>query len=284
VSAADSREGVPQGTAPLRLPRGGRATIVGDPHDLSIVEPLRASRGHWEPHVGRTLERVVEPDWVCLDVGANIGTFTLPLACLAARVVAFEANPATFRHLTANVESLGAVASRVTLVQAALLDHPGTLELVEPVEFAGTAYVSTHRDPSTKNRHPHVPDDGRVVVHRVDALRLDDWLAGESVERIDLMKIDVEGAEGLVLQGALELLQRFRPYLVTEYNVLCAVELFGTQPDSYYRLLAERFASIDVIEPDSALARITSWDELEARLEAGSGWVDLFCAPKPALR
>src|SRR5580765_8476349 len=81
------------GIAPLRLPSGRVVEVVGDDEDLTLITPLRASGGEWEPHVRRVMERIVRPEWTCLDIGANIGVHTLALAELAREVIAFEANP-----------------------------------------------------------------------------------------------------------------------------------------------------------------------------------------------
>jgi GDPmannose 4,6-dehydratase len=269
------------GTAPLALSGGRRITIEGDELDLSVLGELRNADGIWEPHLSALFERIVRPDWSCIDIGANIGVHTLRLAELARRVVAFEAGARSSAYLRVNVRTAG-VAERTTVVEAALWDSSSSLGLVVSPRFAGAAYLVDGDPGSTASTHPHVLGAGLsfpTEIETVRGIRLDDWVADNPLERLDLLKIDVEGAEQRVLAGATSTLDVFRPFLVTEYNPDCARDLFGYSADAYYEWLREHFETIEVVESGGALSAVRGWDELRARLEGAGGWVDLLCTP-----
>lgn len=281
-------------TAPLRLPNGRKEQIRGDERDLSILGALRAGDGDWEPHVRAFFEQTVKPDWVCLDIGANIGAHALSLAALTTtgKVYAFEASPKNFAYLRANIEALFP-DGRALPVHAAVWDRPGFLDISTADEVAGCAFVTEATDAPRAERKLRavVSADAlrdRVLhmsVDRIAAMRLDDWLRENAVRRVDLVKIDVEGSEVRALSGARAMLDRDRPIVVTEYNPACAVEYFGAAPNEYFHFLRGIFPAISVIEAGGSLsAPLQDWNALKSRLETGRGWEDLACLSPPSPR
>jgi FkbM family methyltransferase len=118
------------------------------------------------------------------DVGANIGTVTIPVAMTGAECLAFEPAPANAARLAANAE-LNRL-SNVTVIEAAMWSEAGTVALrVDGAEGAGRSRVVE-------------ADDGAL---EVPAATLDQF-AGGGAAAPDLLKIDVEGAELEVLRGA----------------------------------------------------------------------------------
>lgn len=167
--------------------------------------------------VTRALGRRIAPGSVILDVGANHGRFTKHLAALhgrSCRVYAFEPIPY-------NLEMLRLVAGRarnVAIVPLALAADAGEHDIFLPYKRASGRLLhgSAHLGAAGRERHfgtRTAPDLCRVPVRTV---RLDDWAAGESLARLDLMKIDVEGAEALVIEGGLATIERFKPVIFAE--------------------------------------------------------------------
>jgi FkbM family methyltransferase len=281
-----------EGFAPLILPGGDSTTIIGDERELSVFAPLRALNGDWEPHVRKFLERTVQARWVCLDIGANIGTHTLALARLACKggVVAFEANPRTFEYLSRNVASLPAPKADIALVNCALWDTPGQLKLADMDALAGCSFVSPPDDVAQIEaliRQVINPSDIEGVDLHIDitavpAVPLDSWLADNPLSRIDLIKIDVEGAEMHVLRGAERLLRTHAPILVTEYAPSCHQTFYGAAPEAYFHQLTRLFGCVGVIEEDGSVSPLDDWAALSQRLGAGKGWEDLACLPPGA--
>ena len=275
---------------PLRLPDGRLVQVEPMPGDLSVSAALRASGGEWEPHVRRFLAGVVQPNWVCADIGANVGTHSLALASLArdGRVFAFEADPANHAVLTRNIAALPPPAGPIEALHLALWDRRGTLVIGGAAELAGCSFVTEEPTDAaaTERRLRAVVDaaalDGtelHVRLSEVPALPLDEWAEAAALPRLDLIKLDVEGAEARVIRGADRTLRRHRPVLLVEYNPACAASYFDQPADALFRELESRFEAIHALEEDGALMRLADWEALRTRLEAGKGWEDLVCLP-----
>ena len=157
--------------------------------------------GWYEPDTVQVFSTLLRPGAVFLDVGAAFGQYTL-LASRAVgdtgRVYAFEPDPVSFGLLCGNVKRnrLG----NVTTAQIALGDAAGALDL----------YIGSPDNLGTTSLSRPYNHTGQTV--RVDVVPLDQCL-----ERVDLIKIDVEGAESLVIRGAEKVLAT-RPTLVIEFE------------------------------------------------------------------
>jgi len=130
-------------------------------------------------------ERYVKPDSTVVDVGANIGMFTTLAAKLSGTgmVYAFEATPKTFAYLLDNL-AINAV-SNVYPVFAAVSEETGVARMFEHAQSHEQNFLDT------------TSGSGTVV----PTIRLDDFLASQQAKHIHFMKIDVEGAEQMVLRG-----------------------------------------------------------------------------------
>jgi FkbM family methyltransferase len=151
---------------------------------------------------------VVRKGDVVIDVGANVGYFTMLFADLAGKkgqVHAFEPVPSTFQQLCWNIRTFPAYAN-VCLNCSALGDRNQRITMFVPGSDHGQAALVNHREGSWKN--------AGVSSVEVEMARLDDYSVG--LGRIDFVKCDVEGAELLVLRGAESTLRRHRPKLFLE--------------------------------------------------------------------
>ncbi len=167
--------------------------------------------------VVRALGKHTEPGAVILDVGANHGRYTKHLAALhkgSCHVYAFE-------PLDYNLKMLRLVVGRkpnVTIIEKGLSNMPGAVELYVPYKKAsrryshGSAHMSDAASPDALGTRT-APD---VCKTTIQTIRLDDWASGQNLDRLDLMKIDVEGAEPLVIEGGLGTIDRFRPAIFAE--------------------------------------------------------------------
>lgn len=159
---------------------------------------------------------------VVLDIGASMGSFTLlPVIHCGAQVIAFEPNPDVFDILARNVW-LNHIEDRVTLMPYAVSDVTGTAALQVP-EHKGLSGFSTLGD---------MLRVGSYAPIQVKTCHLDGLYLG----RIDLIKIDTEGAELLVLRGGENTIKRFMPDILLEY---CAenTRQFGYEPEELIELL-----------------------------------------------
>jgi FkbM family methyltransferase len=196
--------------------------------------------GAFEPVTARALARLLPRGGVAIDVGANIGAHTLPMARLvgdSGRVIALEPTTWAVERLRVNLERNPAL-SRVVTVHAAALMAPG-----EPLS---SEYYSSW--PVTDAERPHPVHRG--VPHRSTGsivLTLDELVARETITRLDVVKIDVDGDELRVLRGAAATLTTLRPSLVLELAPYALEEhdgsldnLLALLTQAQYRLLTEQ--------------------------------------------
>jgi FkbM family methyltransferase len=173
---------------------------------------LRYLTGDAEPEVQEALAELVKPGQTVYDVGANIGFFTILCSRLVGpegRVYAFEPIPQNLATLRHNVALNG--LTNVTIVEKALSSSTGTAQMfVSP----WSAFHSLDVEGATKQEN-HGPAAGEVTVQTIT---LDEFLQGEGVCPPDLVKIDVEGAELIVVRGMSETLRTVKPLLLCELH------------------------------------------------------------------
>jgi len=169
---------------------------------------LAFALGLYEPEATRSIRQMVKAGNCCLDVGANLGYYTISMAKWVGScglVVAFEPFPTNFETLERNVHLNG--LKNVILAPTALSNRNGVLRLIYSVNdhFSAT--------PSAKG---YAVDENQDSI-QVPTRRLDDYVA--ELGRIPtLIKIDVEGAELSVLEGAQNTLASVRPILLVEVH------------------------------------------------------------------
>ncbi|HEU4935072.1 MAG TPA: FkbM family methyltransferase [Vicinamibacterales bacterium] len=176
------------------------------------------------------------------DVGAHIGFHTLGFAALvgpAGRVVGFEPNPSNCERLQLNLEKNPDLAARIEIHRCALSDREGdcVFALSHDIDSGASSMsflegTASSVDPATSARWD------RIVV----PVRTADAFGRDRLPRPNVVKIDVEGAELLVLRGAAETMKSGRATMIVETHCASAVfqvnAWFETQ-DYKVRLLAE---------------------------------------------
>jgi FkbM family methyltransferase len=174
----------------------------------SSIEYDLLFRGCHEPEIVNLIKHTIRPGDVCLDLGANVGAHTLVMAHATGptgRVIALEPHPQICDRLLQNV-SLNRL-SNVTVVAAALSDTNGSIDLYG---FADDAF---HQGISSL-----LPGQEAKLRIRARAVRGFTLQRECNIESCDFLKIDVEGAEGLVLAELGELISGHRPVIICEYR------------------------------------------------------------------
>jgi FkbM family methyltransferase len=175
----------------------GPVELLCDPADGAVAPGLRS--GSYEPHLTAVFERFCKPGMTVVDVGANLGYFTLLASRLvgpAGRVIAVEPNSDNCRLLLSSLQDQG--LTNIDLLPVAC--DTGT----------GWAYYSSH-----VGSNGGLVDDRDLLARPgvvVPTFRLDDLVEGP----VGLLKLDVEGAEGRVVRGATRLIERDRPVVTSE--------------------------------------------------------------------
>jgi FkbM family methyltransferase len=173
---------------------------------------LRYLTGDAEPEVQEALAELIKPGQTVYDVGANIGFFTILCSRLVGpqgKVYAFEPIPENLVTLRHNI-ALNKLTN-VVVVEQALSASTGTAEMfVSPWSAFHSLDVA-----GASKRENHGPDGGQITVATVT---LDEFLQRDGVSAPDLVKLDVEGAELLVVEGMRETLRTVQPLLLVEVH------------------------------------------------------------------
>jgi FkbM family methyltransferase len=180
--------------------------------------------GFWEPNNSALIGSILKPGDVFVDVGANIGYYTLlgsSLVGAKGRVISIEASPAIFAQLQENSAMNG--ASNVRLVNHAVSDSVGELPL-----YGGTRW---NRGASSTTVHEFDQEPEASVA----AAPLDALLSKHEMEHIALIKIDIEGGELPVLRRLLDTLDKYP----SEFMVLA--ELAPQVSQDRLRVVFDRF-------------------------------------------
>jgi FkbM family methyltransferase len=158
------------------------------------------------------LSRIVKPGHTIIDAGANIGYYSLLFAKWlkgSGSVHAFEPFPSTAQSFLRNLQLNPGLERTVRLHQIALSDQSGTVSMDVPdAANCGCNYIAMNS--------PGV----------IRTMKLDEFVAEHGINRLDLLKIDIEGAEVSLLQGAELTLKRLRPVIMIEINP-SALRRFG---------------------------------------------------------
>jgi FkbM family methyltransferase len=172
---------------------GGRIYLQLNESPMMVARALRL----YERVKFKRLRRITRPGMTAIDVGANKGDFTLLLAKLtgdSGMVLAFEPDPENCSWVRKSISVNG--YRNVRLFECALADTDSDITFY-PGRKSGWGSLIPQNQTDTSRPPLTVP-----------ARRLDSILEEANVEDVDVMKIDVEGGELLVLQGALGLLTR----------------------------------------------------------------------------
>jgi FkbM family methyltransferase len=182
------------------LVTAGGVRLYALPGDLLYGAHFLA-HGEYEPHVCAVLDRILTAGAVFVDVGANMGVFSLRAAARvgpAGHVHAVEASTRNAALLARSIAENG--FANVTLHHVAASDRTGELAVLEnPLDTNARVALAAGAGERTR------------------AVRLDDLL-GPALRRLDVVKVDVEGFEVAAIEGFRATLERLRPPLVVEVN------------------------------------------------------------------
>ncbi len=177
----------------------GRGLFATGQFDMEAINPALAA---------------LEPGATFIDVGANVGFYSL-LALdrvgPTGNVYSFEIDPRPLRCLRKTVAAHG--ITNLHVVEAAVSDKNGVLSY----------------SPKAEHGHNQIDLTGRIRGPTIRSVRLDDWLQENGVSRVDVIKVDVEGAEKFVLAGAKNTIAKFKPLLLCEADEK-TTNTFGYKP------------------------------------------------------
>ena len=230
---------VNDGELPVEVVARDGHRVFAQAADAQIGAPLIAGQAH-DPHVADALRKHLRPGATFLDIGANIGVFSM----LGAHLVGPSGRVVAVEPLAGNVNLIERASRRngydhVSVIRAAASDQSGLLEL--------------RTEPSTSNAATPAAAGPRLlggsgVTLPFEAIVLDEALAG--LDRLDLVKIDIAGMEPRALRGLERSLDRWRPVLVCEFHPWAIERAGGTSARAFIAWLGRWYATIRVLRPD----------------------------------
>jgi FkbM family methyltransferase len=242
--------------------------ISGDPDDFSVIGAIERSDGHYEEALLKVVGDTLRDDFVILDIGANIGLFSVFAArrCPSGTVHAFEPGEKNLAHLQRNLE-----LNDITNVQVnamGLYDRTGTLVFNFTAHNPAGSFI-TDLDVS----------DGTEETVKVSTL--DDWARERQLARLDLVKMDVEGSELRVLRGGEKTLQEFKPALFAECNPVPLRRFQRATAHELVDLLHDIYGHVSYLREGGACLPLRNRRHLDIEL-ARQGIVELACGVEDA--
>jgi FkbM family methyltransferase len=230
------------------LPQPLQLHVHGE-QDRHVSRRIR-EEGVWEPYETSLLLSLLRQGDVFVDVGANIGYFSLLAASLVGEqgaVFAFEPDPDNYRLLLANAE-LNGMEHRITAVEAALSDAAGEGQLYLSADNLGDHQV--YAGEGLRNSLP------------IDLYQGSQYLA-ERLQRMDLVKVDTQGSEFHVIAGLMPLLEELdpKPRLIIELTPH-SLRQAGASGRALIELLATLGQSMWIIDHTKGQLAASSAEEL----------------------
>lgn len=188
------------------------------------------------------------PGDTVFDVGANVGLISIPIGCHlkalgSGKLISFEPIPGNYERLTANMK-LNGLDGIARAYNVALGDQEGTLEIS----------METRHGAKTGNaiQSKIVGDSKDHTKFSCVLTRLDTFVKQEGIDKVDFMKVDIEGAEMLFLNGAAEFITAHRPTIYGEFNAGLMPQFNHSFLD-VYAFFKERnyraFGFADILQP-----------------------------------
>jgi FkbM family methyltransferase len=172
-----------------------------DPSNLDVFAVIYNAGGEWDSHVMKTCERVLRPGDVYYDIGSNSGVYSIDAALTIPdlTVYALEPQPSLAYHIRRSIEANGLQRVRCLEVLLGQKDGESVLHI-----------------PSHSIHASIVPREGRSRELRLPMRTLDSLIMSKEIEAPDVIKIDVEGAETTVFEGARQTLRTNNPSVICE--------------------------------------------------------------------
>jgi FkbM family methyltransferase len=214
-----------------------------------------------ERHELSTIQGLLSSGMTVVDVGANVGFYTLTIAASVGptgRVIAFEPDPFCFDILKSRIRRFR--LRNIEAQQLAIGDRTGEV----------TLFCSAYNRADNRLHPTH--DESNVEAHHVQMRSLDSVLAEKGALRVDAMKIDVQGAEEHVLKGAQRTLRSGLKWIWIEFSP-AHLQGAGTDPKGFLAALAGLSMGLHEVDAHGRLRPMSDVDDYVRRI--GSGYGDL---------
>jgi FkbM family methyltransferase len=229
--------------------------------------PLRMALGQYEEDTTRLFTECIKSGMTVLDIGAHVGYYSLLAAKLSGsggRVISFEPDPDNYSLLVKNISENG--YETITAVNKGVAANSG----------AGTLYISRLDNGRHSTYRDNAPSNNSISITTTS---IDDFFSALEWPTVDLVKVDVEGAEMDVLNGMTGLLERCPNIrLVMELNPVL-LKKAGVDPQAMMASLESQGFTLHQLMPEDEPAVLKSSDSgrLIAGLLANQDSINLYC-------
>ena len=246
--------------------------IKGPATDDSVLKGIIHRGGEWEPHVTRFIASVLKEGDRFIDVGANLGYYTLLGSRLVGKtgaVLAFEPFSINFNYLIENLKLNNIdTDSNVTYYKYGLWNEETDKEVVFVTNHLGGTHITS-------------PDRPEYNIHQKETIHCItfDSLNYPDSGTLKLIKIDIEGAEPFALMGMRRTIEKHRPIMVMELNRYWLRESFKVDSDVIWHQLKELGYEIYTFFEDKPITKKLTLDELNRDCPANF-LIDLIALPQ----
>ncbi len=211
-------------------------SMLGDTDYLGIYGE------HFEPYTVEIFKRFCEEDSQIIDIGANIGLTTIALSdiCSRGKIAAIEPIPITFEYLKENIKN--SRLNNITLHNFGLGNKEETVLMQGCNNFLAGAFVANRYQADKKHFTVTVP------LHT-----LDNYFNSLSLNRVDFIKLDIEGYELFALEGAYQTLKKYKPIVYLEMNHWCLNVFHRITLPEFHERLSEIFPYIFALQNSTFL-------------------------------
>lgn len=216
--------------------------MVVNGQDRAVAESLIQFQAH-EPQVTEVLLRYLKPDIHFLDIGANIGYYSLLVAsqCPRAQIFSFEPDKKNFQLFRTSIfyNSYDKLIKAFPLAVGEQNETIWVSDLGNNSNFGArfTAKKLAHLQAMVHGPHPYFAT--------VKAVKLDSFL---TAQRIDLIKIDIEGYEPFAIKGMINILKRDRPVIISEFAPSNLSTVGQSAAEEYLKIFTALGYQLNVID------------------------------------
>ncbi|MEL6122930.1 MAG: FkbM family methyltransferase [Bacteroidota bacterium] len=237
-----------QNYAVTRLYTGQK--MIVDVRDRSLTPHLLLD-GYWELEISQLFERLVHPGNVVLDLGANFGYFSLVAGAKIGdngRIFAIEANPELIPVLTQNC-MLNGLQGRMTVANFVVSDDRPPMRLKLFKDYMGNSAMEDIEVDSHNEFSAYVSVANTTV---------DSYCEQQQIDRVNIVKMDIEGAEFRAIRGMQSCLARNKDHIkiLMEY----APQRYGVENEAFIKYLTNFFSHIYEVHSNGSYGRLESWN------------------------
>jgi FkbM family methyltransferase len=205
--------------------RGGLKFIV-DSQDKRTVSLEAFNFNTYEKEDSEMLFNLIDSDNIIFDIGANVGWYSIHIANILKKgvVYCFEPIPETYNKLQNNIAVNN--LTNIQPIQLALSEKTQTLSFFYSPKQTG---ASSYRN---------ITENENAIHLELKSISLDEFVEEKNIQKIDLIKCDVEGAELFVYQGGLKSIEKYKPIVFTEMLRKWAAK-FGYHPNDIVEIFTK---------------------------------------------